>query len=101
MGDTPSLAWLLKGNPEKPSEPGWGGKYIRAWERPYYLFTSMPDKNDSIQEFGILELALPVGKNMPENPEAILHVDNQSIKGYFSEDSSVRFRFCPKFFSGI
>ena len=96
MGDTPSLAWLLKGNPQNPSEPGWGGQYVRAWERPYYRFTSMPGKKDSIQEFGILELALPVGKNLPEEPEAILHVTNQSLKGYFSEDDTVRFRFCPK-----
>jgi len=26
MGDTPSVAWLLNGNPEHPSEPGWGGE---------------------------------------------------------------------------
>jgi hypothetical protein len=25
MGDTPSVAWLLKGEPEDPSKPGWGG----------------------------------------------------------------------------
>ena len=96
MGDSPSLAWLLKGNPENPSEPGWGGQYVRAWEPPYYLFTNMPNKTDNMQEFGVLEIALPVGNNLPENPEALLQVDNQSVKGYFAEDNTVRFRFCPK-----
>jgi hypothetical protein len=34
MGDTPSVAWLLKGNPDDPAKPGWGGQFLRAWERP-------------------------------------------------------------------
>ena len=95
MGDTPSLAWLLHGNPENPSEPGWGGQYVQTWERPNYFFTSMPDKKDSIQEFGILELTLPIRKPLQENPQAFLNVANQSLKGYFTNDT-VRFRFSPK-----
>jgi hypothetical protein len=96
MGDTPSLAWLLRGNPEDPSTPGWGGKYVRAWERPYYRFTNMPGKKDSIQEFAILELALAVPSKLPEKPEATLNIENQSLIGYFSGDGTVRFRFSPK-----
>ena len=96
MGDTPSLAWLLNGNPEDPSKPGWGGRYVRAWDRPYYRFTTMSDKKDSIQEFGILELALSLPINLPEKPEAQLKVENQSLIGYFAEDGTVRFRFSPK-----
>lgn len=96
MGDTPSVAWLLKGEPAAPTQPSWGGQYIRAWERPYYLFDHMPSVKDSIQEFAILELVLQMGKNLPDIPEARLHVDNQSLPGTFHEDGSVRFRFSPK-----
>jgi hypothetical protein len=97
MGDTPSLAWLLNSpNPEDPTLLNWGGQYIRAWERPYYLLNKMPEASDSIQEFAILEIALPIDKNLPENPEAFLNVENQSLKGYFKEDGTVRFRFSPK-----
>lgn len=96
MGDTPSLAWLLNGNPEDPSSPSWGGQYVRAWDRPYYRFTTMPDKKDSIQEFAILELALALPANLPEKPEANLKVDNQSLIGYFAGDGTVKFRFSPK-----
>ena len=35
MGDTPSVGWVLKGTPDDPSQPGWGGRFVRAWERPY------------------------------------------------------------------
>ncbi len=96
MGDTPSLAWLLKGDTENPSSPGWGGQYVRAWERPFYHFDRMTAKSDSIQEFAVLDLALPLHGNLPEKAEAFLNVDNQSLVGCFSGDGFVRFRYSPK-----
>ena len=95
MGDTPSVGWLLKGKPNDPSQPAWGGSYVRAWERPYLLLDRMPVKADRIEAFGILELMLPV-KRLPENPEAILKVENQELVGHFDSNGVVRFRFCPK-----
>ena len=34
MGDTPSVAWLLHGNPADPSSPSWGGQFIKHPDRP-------------------------------------------------------------------
>lgn len=97
MGDTPSLAWLLNSpNPEDPTLPNWGGQYVKAWERPYYLFDKLPSTSDSIQEFSILEIALSLKENLPEKPEARLYVENQALSGYFLGDGKVRFRFSPK-----
>ncbi len=96
MGDTPSLAWLLKGDADDPSKPGWGGQYVRAWDRPYYLFTEMPSASDSIQEFSILEIALSLENYLPQLPEAKLLVENQALAGTFLKDGRVRFRFSPK-----
>jgi hypothetical protein len=97
MGDTPSLALLLNSlNPEDPTFPNWGGQYVKAWERPYYLFDRLPSKSDSIQEFSILEIALSLKVNLPEKPEAKLLVENQALSGYFLGDGKVRFRFSPK-----
>ena len=49
-----------------------------------------------MQEFGILELTLPLGENAPDNPEARLVVENQSLIGHKPGDGTMRFRFCPK-----
>ncbi len=97
MGDTPSLAWLLNSpDPEDPTLSNWGGQYVKAWERPYYLFDKLPLKSDSIQEFSILEIALSLKENLPEKPVARLLVENQALTGYFLGDGKVRFRFSPK-----
>lgn len=34
MGDTPSVAYLLKGNPDDPSSPHWGGNFAKVEGRP-------------------------------------------------------------------
>ena len=96
MGDTPSVAWLLLGTPDDPSKPGWGGQFVRAWERPYSRFNHLTTKEDRMEVFGILELALPLGADAPEKPKARLVVENQSLIGSVSDDKTMRFRFCPK-----
>lgn len=96
MGDTPSVNWLLHGTPDDPSKPGWGGQFVRAWERPYSRFDRLPTKEDHMEVFGILELALPLGDNAPAKPEARLLVENQSLIGHPADDKTMRFRFCPK-----
>jgi hypothetical protein len=101
MGDTPSVGWLLKGTPEDPPQPGWGGQFVRAWERPYSRFDRMTMKEDRMEVFGILELVLPMGNDIPEQPEAVLAVENQKLTGHAPGDGTMRFRFCPKSAKGF
>jgi len=96
MGDTPSVARLLQGNPDDPSQPGWGGSYVRAWKRPFASFHRLPEEGDEIEIFSVMELHLSTEGVLPTLPEANLLVENQSIPGYFDHDGSVHFRFCPK-----
>lgn len=96
MGDSPSVTWLLKGNPKQPTEPSWGGRFVRAWERPNIKFEHLPTKNDKIEEFSILELALPSKGLVIGDSRLYLDVENQSLQGEIREDETIRFRFCPK-----
>ncbi len=95
MGDTPSVAWLLKGTPEDPRQPGWGGQFVRAWERPHTVSNRLTTKADRIEQFSVFELALPIG-GIAAKPEALMQIENQSLVGDFSAPGSVRFRFSPK-----
>jgi hypothetical protein len=56
----------------------------------------MTTEKDSVQQFAVLELVLPIAAKLPEKPEAWLNVDNQSLMGYFANDGTVRFRYSPK-----
>jgi hypothetical protein len=96
MGDTPSVGWVLKGTPADPSLPGWGGRFVRAWERPPLRFDRMSTREDQMEVFGILELALPMEGEVTEAPKAVLAVDNQTLEGHAAGDGTMRFRFCPK-----
>ena len=95
MGDTPSVAWLLKGSPDDPSKPGWGGHFVRARDRSCIRFDRLA-LEDRMNVFDILELVLPLGSDAPEKPEARLLVDNQTLIGHLGDDKTMRFRFCPK-----
>lgn len=96
MGDSPSVGWLLNGTPDDPSKPGWGGQFVRAWERPFSRSNHLTTTNERVEVFGILELALPLGADAPEKPEAQLLVENQSLIGHVADDKTMRFRFSPK-----
>lgn len=43
MGDTPSALYLLRGNPDDPQSPHWGGKYSKTDHGNHY-WTDDPDK---------------------------------------------------------
>ena len=96
MGDTPSVGWLLKGDPKDPSQPGWGGRFVRAWQRPYYRFDRLTTTEDRMETFGILELVLSLRDDAPKVPEARIVVENQTLTSYAPGDGTLRFRFCPK-----
>ena len=36
MGDTPTVAYLLRGNPAEPTESHWGGRFRKVEGRPYW-----------------------------------------------------------------
>ncbi len=95
MGDTPSVAWLVGGDPANPAAPGWGGQFVRAWDRSPARFDRMTTAADRMELFGILELAVEVQGAVAPDAKAVLGVDNQRLVGAFDGDR-VRFRFCPR-----
>jgi hypothetical protein len=96
MGDTPSVAYLLHGTPEDPTQPSWGGSFVRAWTRPKSIFTRLTTAADHVEHFGIFELALPIPKDALANLAATIDVDGQHYPGFDDGKGSFRFRFMPK-----
>lgn len=96
MGDTPAVMYPLHEKPEDPAAGGWGGKFVRAWERPRATFRRHTTSTDRIEQFAVLEIVLPVPTGLT-NPRATkLIIDNQAIDGDFDGEGGIRFRFSPK-----
>ena len=52
MGDSPSVGYLLHGTPDDPSQPGWGGSFVRIWDGRKTVFdrlTTPADQGRSIR----------------------------------------------------
>jgi hypothetical protein len=98
MGDTPSVAYLLRGTPEDPTRPSWGGRYVRAWPLERLVVRGRPARaSDVVEQFGILELVPAPLVARPERLAAALVVDEQEFPASIDDASgTVRFRFMPK-----
>jgi hypothetical protein len=79
MGDSPSVTYVMNNNLDDPTQPGWGGAFIRAWERSHLIEYEV--KSGGVMErFGIYELQIPVGDVV--DPWAKIAVANQNRPGF-------------------
>lgn len=96
MGDTPSFAYVLGAHPEQPGAGGWGGRFVRAWDRPRVTFTTAPTTADVVETFAIVELVVRPSAPAPAQATAHLVVDKQEFAGYPGDDGAWHFLFSPK-----
>ncbi|WP_284645273.1 nucleoside hydrolase-like domain-containing protein [Paenibacillus silviterrae] len=98
MGDTPSVTYLLKGDPEHPEHPSWGGSFTRVKNRPLFVFDRNTTKEDIIEVFGILELVFrgPVLDSPSDVCVFTLVVEGQNFEGFYLGNGEYRVRFMPK-----
>lgn len=96
MGDTPSLVYLLGKTPEDPSKDSWGGRFVRAWYRPRYVFDRAPTAADKVETFAIMELIYRPTAAAPADAKATLVVDKQNFPGFVDDAGEWHFIFSPK-----
>ena len=96
MGDSPSVGYLLRNALDDPSQPGWGGQFVRIWDGRKTTFDRLTTESDSVEAFGVVEFALPVPAGMTREHSARMIVDNR-IPAIATHDGRVlRFRFSPR-----
>ena len=98
MGDTPSVAYLLKGTPECPEKPSWGGSFVRVGNRPKSIYRGITGPKDTVEVYGVLELIFsgPHIEMDPDEPAFSLVVQEQEFYGYYCGNGEYRVRFMPK-----
>ena len=96
MGDSPSVAHLLQRAPEDPSQPGWGGRFVRVWDGRRTVFNRLTTAADTVEAFGVVEFVLPVPAGMTRAHSAQMIVDGRIPAVGASDGRVLRFRFSPR-----
>ncbi len=97
MGDTPSVARLLRGDSEDPSQPGWGGKYVRLWEDRKTIFERHTTEADTTEAFGVTEFVLPKPEGFTDKHRAqMIFSKGRPPSKVVIEGEHLRFRFSPR-----
>jgi hypothetical protein len=96
MGDSPSVGYLLRGTPDDPSQPGWGGKFVRIWDGRKTAFDRLTTEADQAEVFGVVEFVLPVPAGMRRDKSARMIFDGRIPAVATNDGRVLRFRFSPR-----
>ena len=96
MGDSPSVAYLLQGDPSNPAKQGWGGKYVRIWDRRDTAFDRLTSEADKVEVFGVVEFALPIPAGFETSHSVKVLFDNRVPALTAIDGNTLRFRFAPR-----
>lgn len=98
MGDTPSLLYLMHGDPENPQGESWGGSFEPIAYSAHRVFHRLTTENDTVPVYGVVELRLKGPKiNQPEGtPCLTLTIDRQTWDGYYLGEGEYMLRYAPK-----
>lgn len=98
MGDTPSVVYMLKGTPESPENPSWGGSFIKVKSRPKCVFSRNTTIDDKVEVFGIMEWIFkgPDLGEAKDTPVLQIVVDGQEFDGYYCGNCEYRVMYMPK-----
>lgn len=86
LGDTPSLLYMMDGDPTNPEKESWGGSFVKFNRSTRVLFNGTTTAKDTVPVYAIMEFHLkgPKQKNIEKGTPCItLTIDRQQWEGYY------------------
>ncbi len=102
MGDTPSLLYMMDGNPDSPSRENWGGSYVPFQQSPRIIFNRNTTTSDTVTVFSIVEFKFkgPVINVSPDSACLTMTVKSeigqQQWDGFYVGNGNYVVRYSPK-----
>lgn len=102
MGDTPSLLYMMDGDPNDPTKESWGGSYEKFNRSPREVFNRNLTIKDTVAVFSIIELRFkgPKSNIHPDKPcfkmVVKAKIGEQSWDGFYLGDGNYAVRYIPK-----
>ena len=102
MGDTPSLLYLMDGDPNDPFKESWGGRYEKLNYSPAVVFNRNTNIKDTVTVYSIVEFRFK-GPELPIPADSACFsmavqasIGEQKWDGYYLGDGNYVIRYCPK-----
>lgn len=98
MGDTPSLLYVMNGDPNDPSEDSWGGSFEKIGHSSRIIFDTSTTIADTVPVYSILEFHFNGPKiNIPQDSACLtLTVAGQKWEGFYLGNGEYAVRYSPK-----
>ena len=99
MGDTPSLLYLMHGNPDDPLSESWGGRFAPISYSSRRVFHRHTSQQDTIPVYSIVEWIFKGPVKTDIHPDSVCMtavIDKQPWAGYYLGDGNYVLRYCPK-----
>lgn len=98
MGDTPSLAYVMNGNPDDPSGESWGGNFTAINRSSRVIFEGNSTLSDTVAAYAVLEWKFKGPElNIPEDSSCFtLETGDQVWPGYYLGNGTYGVRYAPK-----
>ncbi|MFC6099199.1 nucleoside hydrolase-like domain-containing protein [Olivibacter domesticus] len=102
MGDTPSLLYMMDGDPNDPLKESWGGSFEKFDRSPRIIYNRNTTLTDTVTVYSVVELHF-------KGPEINIHPDSacftmtvqagigeQKWDGFYLGKSNYAIKYCPK-----
>lgn len=98
MGDTPSLLYLMKGNPDTPEGESWGGSFEKITCSPRTIFNRHTTLQDTVPVYSVIEYRFqgPVTDLEPGTSCFTYRIDKQDWPGCYLGDGMYGVRYAAK-----
>lgn len=102
MGDTPSLLYLMDGNPADPLTESWGGSFQKFTHSPRTIFNRLTTANDTVPVYSLVEYHFEgPALNLPADSACFelavyAEIGEQKWPGYYLGDGKYAVRYAPK-----
>jgi hypothetical protein len=98
MGDTPSLLYMMDGDPNNPLKESWGGSFEKINHSARIIFDRNTTIADTVPVYSILEFHIEGPKiNIPPDSACLtLTVAGQKWEGFYLGNGEYAVRYAPK-----
>lgn len=102
MGDTPSLLYMMDGDPDNPFKESWGGSFERLNHSPRTIYERNTTLADTVNVYSLVEFRFkgPKASIPPDSACFTMTVQakigEQEWDGFYLGDGEYAIRYCPK-----